>query len=387
MFDQLFSFFAILTGVIGIFVTTLILFSYQSNILVNLHLVIIFSLISFRFMALGIGIFFNEQFLDFNFGVFNAFYLIIIPSFYLYFKSLFNDYKQLHYKDLFHAIFPLLMVVLSFVQQYVPAFNSIFVGTFKLVIIILYVVVYLTVTFTLVYHTFWSTNPKELISNRHHIIINNWVRFIFIISMFLFLRLLVALVLEGAIDARSWNGESYSLISMFLWLILYGKILSNPEILYGLPKLEQRLSVYTVAVVVNTSVWNLSTPEITNAQDLTLQGHIDEKIKSYIVEIENFISDGHAFRNPNFSIKDMSKSLHIPSSHLAYIFKYHCKMPFVEFKKYCRIQDGLKFIKAGYLDTMTFEALAIHVGFNSYNSFFVAFKKETGLAPKDFVGR
>jgi AraC-like DNA-binding protein len=42
-------------------------------------------------------------------------------------------------------------------------------------------------------------------------------------------------------------------------------------------------------------------------------------------------------------------------------------------------------IEKGYLNNMTLVAIAEKTGFNSYNSFFVAFKKETGLSPKDFM--
>lgn len=103
------------------------------------------------------------------------------------------------------------------------------------------------------------------------------------------------------------------------------------------------------------------------------------------MDIQNYITCAHPLRDPNFSLKEMAIELNIPKSHLAYIFKYHCKFPFVEFKKYCRIMDTLGLINNGYLNTMTLEAVAEKAGFNSYNSFYVAFKKETGLSPKNYL--
>lgn len=99
------------------------------------------------------------------------------------------------------------------------------------------------------------------------------------------------------------------------------------------------------------------------------------------MDIQNYISCAHPLRDPNFSLKEIAKELNIPSSHLAYIFKF----PFVEFKKSCRIMDTLGLINSGYLNTMTLEAVAEKTGFNSYNSFYVAFKKETGLSPKNYL--
>jgi AraC-like DNA-binding protein len=37
------------------------------------------------------------------------------------------------------------------------------------------------------------------------------------------------------------------------------------------------------------------------------------------------------------------------------------------------------------LNTITLEGLASKVGFSSYNSFFTSFKKQTKLAPKEYL--
>jgi YesN/AraC family two-component response regulator len=85
------------------------------------------------------------------------------------------------------------------------------------------------------------------------------------------------------------------------------------------------------------------------------------------------------------SINDLSNSLNIPSSHLAYIFKCHCKLSFVEYKNYCKINDSLNLINNNFLESKTFDALAYKVGFKSYNSFFIYFKKQTNYSPKDYL--
>jgi AraC-like DNA-binding protein len=59
-----------------------------------------------------------------------------------------------------------------------------------------------------------------------------------------------------------------------------------------------------------------------------------------------------AYRNTSFSLTDLSNQLHNPKSHLTFLFKYHSKISFSEYKKIIRIQDGLQLIQSGYLPSI-----------------------------------
>ena len=93
------------------------------------------------------------------------------------------------------------------------------------------------------------------------------------------------------------------LFAVVLWLIIYIKILINTEILYGYPKLEEKLAIQNNTIL-NLGVWELASPEVTNLQDQKLTIGIETKITPYIQEMEDFINTNHPFRDPNFSIKD-----------------------------------------------------------------------------------
>jgi AraC-like DNA-binding protein len=347
-------------------------------------LVIIISITSLRFIVQGSFAILNQFDYNIKLGLLNPLFLIVIPSFYLYFKSLIEDYKHLHFKDLYHAIFPLANVLLSLSQRYYPAMDNKYVNIFQFVAIIAFFLFYLLRSFYVLYTNLWKAKKIEFTSNKHYQLINNWTRFLFLFISLLSFRLLISLIIERTTNLQL-SGFSFFLIALVFWGIIFGKILSNPEILYGLPKLEARLNNYSKPINISYSIWDLSNPSITNLQDSKLKDNIMVKIEPYIIDVEIFIESFHPFRDSGFNINNLAKELNIPSSHLAYIFKYHCKVPFVEFKKYCKINDALKLIKEDYLDSMTFDAMAYKTGFNSYNSFFVAFKKETGLSPKDFI--
>src|SRR5690606_2568365 len=107
----------ILVGILGLFVMALMLFSYRSNVFVNLYMVLIFTIGSLRNITIGwFGI------TDFNYSVNSKLiapiFLIVAPALFLYFKSLLKDYKQIHKKHAIHFIYPALILVLNIGQVY-----------------------------------------------------------------------------------------------------------------------------------------------------------------------------------------------------------------------------------------------------------------------------
>ena len=80
-------------------------------------------------------------------------------------------------------------------------------------------------------------------------------------------------------------------------------------------------------------------------------------------------------------MNDLGKALKIPNSHISYLFKYHNKVNFVAYRNYCKIQDAQTLIKEKYLRTNTIESLSKKIGYISYNTFFVAYKKQCGISP------
>ena len=137
----------------------------------------------------------------------------------------------------------------------------------------------------------------------------------------------------------------------------------------------------------NNKIWILKDAVTSSLQDAKLSQLVNTKIVSYLNEIEKFIINETPFRSPKYSVYNLANNLSIPSSHLAYIFKYHCKMSFTEYKNHYRIEDALKLINEGFLDSKTFEGLAEKVGYVSYNPFFTSFKKQTNYSPKVYLDR
>lgn len=209
----------------------------------------------------------------------------------------------------------------------------------------------------------------------------------FLFSIFLVNALRTIVVLFWEINNQNYSfGASFLWITAILWLSIYFKIIISPEILYGYTFLNSKINENKKSDKPILSFWTTKTIiEITNIQDKQLNDKIKEAIPEYIKLIDQFSFHNQTFRNKGFVISDLSNKLNIPKSHLNFLFKYHSKISFSEYKKIVRIHDSLALINEGYLTTNTFDSLAKEVGFKSYNTFFVSFKDYTGVTPQEFL--
>ncbi len=375
----------ILVGIIGLFVISLMLFSYRSNIFVNIYLVIIFILCSIRSVSIGLFEIINTNSILTSRYI-SPIYLIVVPSLYLYFKSLTKDYERVYKKDLIHFLYPISNLVLNLVQEYFPILKNQSIENIRFISLNVFVLVYMIQSCNVLYNGLWRLDVNKFVEKRHYLLIKNWTLFIFTISSFLFLRILYSIYSEK-ISGELLRAQNYSFLVVIPWFLIYGKILIHPEILYGYPDLKRRDIETLNQISINDHVWIFNSIHASNLKDTKVCDNIEKRVLPYISDIENFVNKEHPFRNTKFSFPDFAKEINIPKCHIYYIFKYHAIVTFEEYKNYCKIKDALKLIDEGYLNTLTLEGLSSKVGFSSYNLFFTSFKKLTKLAPKEYLNR
>jgi AraC-like DNA-binding protein len=180
-------------------------------------------------------------------------------------------------------------------------------------------------------------------------------------------------------------GSNYLWISALIWLVLLIKILISPEILYGYNSLRKKIDTNRIDNLNLKSIWE-TYPKISinNTQHLQLKEKIDLNILNYIEDIEGMSIGEKIFRDPNIKIIDIAHKLNVPKSHIVYIFKYHSKISFSEYKKAIRIQDAIQLINEDYFKENTLDYLSKKVGFTSYNTFFTSFKEISGSSPLEY---
>ncbi len=372
------------SGLIGFLTIFLILLRYKSNRITNIYLIIIFIILSTRMLLVGTLNIENNPFIIILLSKYNNLSIVIIPCSYLYFYNLIKDQKEIEFKNFYHFIIPLLFNIIDFIleNKYVNmskadySYYSIFT---------IYTIIYFLLMFKLLYTNVWNRTGEIGIVVKQNQLIKKWSIYLFTFLVITAIRLITVLLWEIN-NSKYTFGTSYLWISAVFWLILYFKIIISPEILYGYTFLNSKINEQKKNDNPIISFWtNTPISAISNSQDIQLNGKIKNSIEQYMGEVDQFSFHNQAYRDAKFSLTDLSNKLNIPKSHLTYLFKYHSKISFPEYKKIVRIQDGLELINSGYLATNTYDSLAKEIGFTSYNTFFVSFKDVTGSTPQEFL--
>lgn len=379
MFENLLLF---SSGVIGLLTIILILFRYKNNRIANIYLILIFSVITFRFLIIGLLNIYNEYYLQILLEKFNNLFILLFPLNYLYFKYISQIKTKFNPIDLKHFLFPLLFILIDFLDDhhYIKVLhkNTIFLGFF-----ILLICFYNTIILNLLIKKVWCKKLKvDFVKEQK--LIKNWTLFLYVLILIISLRLIYSFS-EEVIQNNYSYGHSYIWISAIVWLIIFLRILIFPEILHGHSYLLYQINSEKLSETLVSSYWKIDAiSKITNAQDLQLQQKINSMIISYMNEIDSFTVESAFFKNPGFTIQDLANKLNIPKSHLIYLFKYHSTISFSDFKKWIRIKYALELIEKNYLKTNTYDSLAREIGFASYNTFFTSFKEIVGVAPHEY---
>lgn len=377
------SFYLLLVSFIGFITLGLILFSIKSNKLVNIFLVLVFVLACIRMLIRSTyDLHFQQYAQDFG-PQYRSILLISLPFIYLYFKAIVNDISRFQVRDLVHFSGPVVALIFNILAIGFELVELEHVRILNFFFSIGFAFVYLTLSYRILSKQLW--NNSSGVHSGHYRLIKNWTVFVFSICVVLAFRLILSLVYEFLTDIQM-TGFSMTAVQATFWLVLFIKILISPEILFGLPKLNEKIHSFPQSAVPSVdSHWNVGEALISNQQDKKLKEKIDPRVVQLIEAIEYLSEKGHFFRNQKITVQDIANELTVPVSHIVYVFKYHCKLSFIEYKTLIKIEDAKQLIESGFLSTNTLESLAAEVGFSSYNPFFTSFKKLTSMSPNEYA--
>lgn len=372
------------SGIVGLITIFLILFRYKSNRITNVYLIIIFLIVAVRMLSIALFKIQNNSFIEELLRDYNNLLIIIVPCSYLYFENLIKDCKTIYFRNFAHLIIPLVFNIIDYLldRNY---FDIQKVDYYYYTFFTLYTIFYYTLIYKILYKNVWNRGGEIEVVIKQNQLIRKWSIYLF--SFLIIVGVRVILIMFWEINNNNYAyATSYQWIPSIFWLILYFKIIISPEILYGYNYLNAKINEHKKIYNTTISFWtNNPISAISNSQDIQLNGKIKNSIEQYMGEVDQFSFHNQAYRDAKFSITDLSNKLNIPKSHLTYLFKYHSKISFPEYKKIVRIQDGLELINSGYLATNTYDSLAKEIGFTSYNTFFVSFKDVTGSTPQEFL--
>ena len=336
---------------------------------------------SSRFLVVGVNGLMSNEYAPPLFRSFNVFFIFLAPCFYLYFKNLITNQKNFIIKDLFHFLIPLFFIIEG---RFSVLKNLLSIPFSSVYFFILYMIVINILIFLMLKKNIWNKKGSLEIIAKQNLLIKGWSKYLFVSLMLFTLRLLISLLIENKIDG--FISGTYGIwITAIIWIFIFTKILTSPEILYGYSILHKKSKENKNYITTKISHWKIvSKVSITNVQDLQLRDKISKNIEKYIEDIGYVTAHRNLFRDPKFNLTDFALKLNIPKSHLSYLFKYHSQISFSDYKKIARIEDALHLIQSDYLKTNTFDSLAKQVGFSSYNPFFTSFKDIIGKPPQEY---
>lgn len=356
---------------------------YQHSV-INKYLIVVTAASSIRLSIHGIfqayPTFIVGQLVVFS----EVFFFMLMPIFFLYFKNMVNEIK-FNWGALYHFIAPFLLLIVFILSFFVAKrYEDQIINIFFYLCILLYLT-YACLTFLQLYKYIWNRKSEIKTVQQQNDLIKRWSMFLAIsfVGMVLIRLILVIIFKHPGI-----TNNQYFWISALIWAAVFIKIILTPEILYGYNYLNKTIDEVSERIVLK-SVWKLdgTVSTISTDKDLKLTEKIFPYLLVYIHKIDELSFHSVSFRNPELGLTDLSGSLNIPISHLNYIFKYHCRESFSDYKKIVRIHDATKLLEAGFLKDKKIEMLSSVVGFSSYTTFYLAFKSITGVTTQDYIKR
>jgi AraC-like DNA-binding protein len=350
---------------------------------INKYLIILFSIVSIRFFLLGLlkanPEFYNKIYL----GALDTLLMITMPCYYLYFRDLTNQAK-FNKLNLLHFAVPFLSIVFYIIFLFVDIENKLLIKKTYLFTSIVICITYFSLGYRLLNKNVWNREVDINSVQKQNLLMKKWTKFLFY-SFFViyFLRVIPMVIsyLTGTENNLLWLTGPF-------WSLLFIIVITTPEILFGFNFLNKTID-NDIDKIVLRPVWNINEikDEIVSEKDKKLEDKIKPFILAYVHQIEELSFHSHAFRNTELTINDIANSLNIPSSHVNFVFKYHCNESFSDYKKIVRIHDATKLINEGYLKKNKVETLSEFVGFSSYTTFYLAFKSITGVTMQEYVRR
>lgn len=380
---NVFLFFHLFTGAIGIFLGLIIFFQKTKSYYLNTFIVVIFLLFGFRII---INQFISSDNIEVITQIKEPLHLLFLGGFnifYFYIRSLVRGYERLSWNDLYYFLPSVILIAINYlILFYFPNFrvekNVLNLLTiFSLHSFIIYK------TITILKNSIW--NRKEIKQYPNPELLKKWVVFCVSIFILLSMKFYTSINLND-FSSNDLRNSNLTFVNSLFFLILVIIVLSSPKLFYG----DKRLKLAVIDSSLSKShinfgkLWLKKPKTIVNEQDQLLNvriGAIMERISSKI-SVNDF--DSNLFRNPDFEVSEFAKDLGFPKSHVYFLFKYYSKISFVEFRTMVRINLAITEIDNGYIQENTMESLAITIGFSSYNPFFNGFKKHLGISPKKY---
>lgn len=325
---------------------------------------------------------------------FTPLFLTVGPILYFYVRGVLRDDYRLSKKDLLHFI-PAFLLCINIFPHLISSFDSkleyasrvlqnpaeilnnknLFVpSVVNFLLRPIIGLIYMGVCIRLMILKFKNERPDDKQSK----LIFKWLSFLIFNTLLVYTSFLIFTIFSfQTLDYKIAEVKGYYFLNVTLiGLVLFNvSLLFFPNILYGLPQLDFRVSNYVQDADAESVKKGVRSFEI-SSEKLEL---LHQKIEQYCLR--------KPYLNPDFSLSTMSADTDIPVHHLSYYFNEHLNINFNAWKNDHKINYVIYLIENGSNEMLTLDALAKQAGFGSRTTFFNAFKQKMGLTPSEFLNK
>ena len=327
----------------------------QSNVILGFWLLSFAALMSSSFfLSYGVWQYFNNYHKPIF--IFGQTALLIGPLFYFYTKSLLEENFRFKKKDLFHA-FPFLIVVCYLIVRFnfTPGFTiwRNFMDFFSNGIFLLQSLIYFILIFTMLKK--YGFSFKTFFSDKNNLKYN-WIRFLIIGSFVIWVAKLQSFSFWYISRNSKWC--PYTATTYFLALFLF------------------------VTSIVYVS---LKKPIFLLFNKKYSKSGLSEKDKKEIKQqLLKYMNEEKLYLDQTLSLKMLAERLSISTNYLSQIINEMFNQNFNDFVNQYRVRECIDCLQDKNNGHKTLLRIAFESGFNTKATFNSAFKKFTGLTPKQF---
>ncbi|MGL2963130.1 helix-turn-helix domain-containing protein [Flavobacterium sp. RSB2_4_14] len=176
-----------------------------------------------------------------------------------------------------------------------------------------------------------------------------------------------------------WFFLFFSIVMYYVAITGY----SNPII----TKIPFEISVFDKKPALLLSNFNTNENAIIDIEHEVFEENHSAEIELWKTKIETVINEEKLFQNPELTLTDVAKKLQTNAAVISKAINQGFQINFNDFINNYRIEAVKQRFEKGEHKKSTLLGIAFDCGFNSKATFNRAFKKNTGLSPKDFLSQ
>jgi len=188
-----------------------------------------------------------------------------------------------------------------------------------------------------------------------------------------------------------YGGQVFMLVGLFLNIFAKFSLFHDP---YRFTILVESIFLYsaTIALLFYPEILYGNRPLEKGIESISNEKYVNSKLSEHekteiLGRLKHFLNqETRPYLNPKIKLSDVANSLGISSQNLSQVINEKSGLNFNDYINVYRVELAKTLLASPDYYKNTIDAIAEKAGFNSKSPFYIAFKKHTGVTPKEFIG-